>query len=261
MLSGVGLTWYTWLEQGRDIPVSEQTVRLLAKALRLNPDEQRHLRRLAGLIPMGVDEVTAHRIETVQRMLDNLLPNPAYVLNRHFDYVAWNDAYTRVYRGFADVAKDDRNLVYLMFSDPHLRELLLDWESRAYVLLAQFRAAAGKYSHDSRFEELAQRLRSTSPRFREWWSQYPVMDFRRDVHRLRHPEVGRLTVEITQLRIADHPTLRLVLQTPLTPEDRATLERLVPAAARPAIAAADMPSASRPAAPSHAAVAATSDAG
>jgi transcriptional regulator with XRE-family HTH domain len=48
-LSGVGVTWYTWLEQGRDISASAQVVDALARGLALNHDQHRHVRELAGL--------------------------------------------------------------------------------------------------------------------------------------------------------------------------------------------------------------------
>src|SRR5215475_15185954 len=46
-LAGVGLAWYTWLEQGRDIHVSDQVLTSVARALQLNADETRHLFLLA----------------------------------------------------------------------------------------------------------------------------------------------------------------------------------------------------------------------
>src|SRR3989442_1726471 len=47
-LAGVGLTWYTWLEQGRDIRVSSEVLAAVARALRLETPERGHLFRLAG---------------------------------------------------------------------------------------------------------------------------------------------------------------------------------------------------------------------
>lgn len=50
-LSGVGLTWYTWLEQGRDIGVSSNFLESLARALKLDAAERRHLFLLAHARP------------------------------------------------------------------------------------------------------------------------------------------------------------------------------------------------------------------
>src|SRR4030081_1401550 len=46
-LVGVGVSWYTWLEQGRDIQVSDQVLERIASILQLNEEERRHLFLLA----------------------------------------------------------------------------------------------------------------------------------------------------------------------------------------------------------------------
>jgi transcriptional regulator with XRE-family HTH domain len=47
-LSDVSVTWYTWLEQGRNVSASEQVVEALARALLLDRDQRRYFRGLAG---------------------------------------------------------------------------------------------------------------------------------------------------------------------------------------------------------------------
>src|SRR4051812_41071540 len=89
-LSGVGVTWYTWLEQARNITASAQVVDALARALRLDPDERRHLRRLAGLSTVTdrtqIDDV----LPRLQRLVDAAAPNIASIYDLHLDYVVWN---------------------------------------------------------------------------------------------------------------------------------------------------------------------------
>src|SRR5256885_6022838 len=46
-LAGVGVTWYTWLEQGRPINASVQVLDAIGRVLRLGPSERWHLYRLA----------------------------------------------------------------------------------------------------------------------------------------------------------------------------------------------------------------------
>src|SRR5881227_3904269 len=53
-LSGVGVTWYTWLEQGRDIKVSDQVLGAIARTLMLDRDERSHLFTLAGAAEQSV---------------------------------------------------------------------------------------------------------------------------------------------------------------------------------------------------------------
>src|ERR1700738_533487 len=47
-LANMGTSWYVWLEQGRDVNPSAQILESLAQALRLTPNEHRHLFLLAG---------------------------------------------------------------------------------------------------------------------------------------------------------------------------------------------------------------------
>jgi transcriptional regulator with XRE-family HTH domain len=55
-LAGVGLSWYTWLEQGRDIKPSALVLDALARVLRLDTAECAHLFHLARVelpLPVG----------------------------------------------------------------------------------------------------------------------------------------------------------------------------------------------------------------
>src|SRR5262249_10848089 len=76
-LSGVGVTWYTWLEQGRDISASGQVVDALARALLLTPDQHRHLRELAGLPPPEPPAPTGELMPRLQRLVHAAAPSPA----------------------------------------------------------------------------------------------------------------------------------------------------------------------------------------
>src|SRR5215475_11905676 len=48
-LSGVGVTWYTWLEQGRQINASPQVLGAVARTLLLDQAEREHLFQLADV--------------------------------------------------------------------------------------------------------------------------------------------------------------------------------------------------------------------
>ena len=125
-LSGVGVTWYTWLEQGRNIPASPQVIGALARALRLSADEHRHLRDLAGLPPSvpadspGNDGLLAR----LQRLVDAVAPNAASIYDVHFDYLVWNEPYRRIRHDPAGLAADRRNLLWMMFADAENRARL-----------------------------------------------------------------------------------------------------------------------------------------
>lgn len=234
-LAGVGLAWYTWLEQGRVLATSTQVIDALARALRLNDQEHRHLRALANL-PLPPRPVQSSTPEPLRRMVDNLLPNPAYLIDQRFDFLVWNRAYTRVWRDLTEVPEPQRNLIWLFFTDPDLPDLVVDWTQRASMLLAQFRAVVGRHAGDHRLTELVDELTQASPTFRQWWPSYPVGGPGAPHHTIRHPEAGEIRFDLAQLRLDRHPGLTLVLQTPLTPTDRDALTALLTAHPAPGAA-------------------------
>ena len=92
-LAGVGVTWYTWLEQGRDINPSAQVLDAIARTLQFDRHERSHLFTLAGVATTTVADDCAKLCPTVQPLIDQLEPFPACVLNARLDLIAFNQAY------------------------------------------------------------------------------------------------------------------------------------------------------------------------
>jgi transcriptional regulator with XRE-family HTH domain len=222
-LSGVGVTWYTWLEQGRDISASSQVIDALARALLLTDDQHLHLRELAGLPPTDPPALDGDMLPRLQLLVDAQLPSPASVYDEHFDYLVWNQSYTRVRSDPAALPVDRRNMLWMMFTDPDNRARLVGWEAAARAVLSQFRAAAGRSPADPRFAELTAALTKASPQFRDWWAEYSVRSFRPATIAIRHPAAGLIGLEMFQLRLVDQPRLTMVTQVPAT---RTSLERV-----------------------------------
>jgi transcriptional regulator with XRE-family HTH domain len=222
-LSGVGVTWYTWLEQGRDISASVQVIDALARALLLTGDQHRHLRDLAGLPPPETPAADDDMLPRLQRLVDAQAPSPASIYDEHFDYLAWNESYAVVRHDPSTLPAGRRNMLWMMFTDPGNRARMLHWESAARAVLSQFRAAAGRSPGDARFDELTEALTQASPQFRDWWAEYPVRYFRPATIAIRHPGAGVIGLEMFQLRLIDQPRLIMVVQVPAS---AASLERV-----------------------------------
>jgi transcriptional regulator with XRE-family HTH domain len=229
-LSGVGVTWYTWLEQGRDISASAQVVDALARALLLNPDQHRHLRGLAGLTAPPPDTAVGDVIPRLQRLVDAATPNAACVYDAHFDYLVWNTSYARVRRDPATFPGGRRNLLWMMFTHAETRASIVRWEPVARAVLSHFRAAIGQRPDDPRFAEIVAALTEASPQFREWWAEYPIGYFKPATIEIDHPQIGRTTLEIFQLRLVEHPDLLLVVEVPVSTDD---LQRVTSLLERP----------------------------
>src|ERR1700681_178075 len=127
-LANIGTSWYVWLEQGRDVHPSAQVLESLARALRLTPNERRHLFLLAGqpLPPPPVSPMEESVSPALQQMLDDLNPSPAYVLGRRYDLLAWNTAADALF-ALSDTIADAsspyaRNQVWHLFTSPTTRQ-------------------------------------------------------------------------------------------------------------------------------------------
>ncbi len=224
-LAGVSVTWYTWLEQGRDIPASAQVVEALARALLLSPDQHRHLRELAGLGPADpagqppVDDL----LPRLRQLVDAVMPNIASIYDGCFNYLVWNTAYVRVRNDPGELPSDRRNLLWMMFTDARNRTRMTRWEPAARAVLGQFRTAVGQRPDEPCLAALVAELTRASPQFRQWWTEYPVRYFRPATIGIDHPRAGRLTLEVFQLRLAERPDLLMVMQVPASRDD---LERV-----------------------------------
>ena len=216
LLAGVGATWYTWLEQGRDVRPSVEVLGALAGALHLDAAERQHMFALADR-PSPTPPDTGPEIvpDAVVRMLTSMHDQPAYVVGRRWDILAWNAAATEAFGDFGRLDGDARNLIHLMFADEDHQRRLADWEDLAPLSLAMFRADSARYTGNADFERLIAHLQAVSPQFRAWWPRHDVLQQPSTVKRVHHPTAGLLCFEYTRLAVTDCPGMRLVVCTPI----------------------------------------------
>ena len=215
-LAGVGTTWYTWLEQGRDVRASQEVLESLARALQMTPVERAHLL----LLGRGEEApVSAAPLESaspsLRRLIDTLGPAIAYVLGRRWDVLAWNQAARAVIGDFEAIEAPSRNHLWLMFTDPTRRELMPDWEGAARNCVAKFRVDHARHLGDPSFEELVVALRGASRDFCRAWKRHEVGFSSGGRKELRHPEAGTLHFEHQAFHPTDEPEQRLILYTPV----------------------------------------------
>jgi transcriptional regulator with XRE-family HTH domain len=228
-LAGVGTTWYTWLEQGRDVRASLEVLEAIALALRLTPAERTHLVLLGrGEQAPPCKPPPERASSTVRRLIQNLGPNPAYVLGRRWDYLAWNDAATLLFGDLGSLPRAARNHIWLTFTDPRRRELFPDWEKTSRLLAAKFRADSARHLGDPAFDALITALRRTSPEFSRAWNRHEVADGGEGRKEVRHPLAGMLAFEHAVFTPQSAPDQRLILYSPLPDYDTpAKLARLL----------------------------------
>jgi len=222
-LAGVGVTWYTWLEQGRDINVSPQVLDAVARTLLLDAHERDHLFRLADT-PDGNGQSECRTLPpAAQILLDQLGPFPAVIRNARYDVLAYNQAYDRLIGPFGDLPFEQRNSLWRMFTVPHCRERTLDWEEGTRRMVAEYRAAMAEHVAEPAWKCLVSRLSKASPEFAELWERHEVASPENLTKRYLHPEVGLLKLNFTHLWLGQRLGTRM---TTYTPADALTGERL-----------------------------------
>ncbi|MFD0022843.1 helix-turn-helix domain-containing protein [Streptomyces sp. NPDC058382] len=221
-LATMSTDYYTRIEQGR-VRASATVLASLVRALRLDEAQQAYLYELAGKTPAPRRRPVQRVRPSVRWMLDGLGHLPALVLGRYNDILAWNAAAAALYQDFGKLAPRERNYTRLLFLDPGMRRLYIDWEDAARLSAAVLRMETAGNPDDPRLAALVGELSVRSPEFREWWNERTVSDTASGSKRYRHPLVGALTLDCDTWTSPGDPDVMLMVLTaePGSPEDHA----------------------------------------
>ena len=223
--AGVGVTWYTWLEQARDIRVSQQVLDAIARTLLLDPHERGHLFTLAGspLAETAPDHLPVS--DEVRAIMDKLHPYPAAVTNGRFDLLAYNRAYTVLFGDLDALAFDQRNSLWLAFTSPTWVACLPDRAAGVRRMVGQYRAAMADHVGEPAWKCLVKRLQEASPEFGRLWREHGVAAVPEILEkRFEHPDLGSMRFLGTNLWLSQRMGVRLVTY---TPSDAATAAALL----------------------------------
>jgi len=212
-LAGLSTTWYTWIEQAREVSVSPSALARLAQALRLDGAQRAYLFELAGKRDpdpgaSDIDELPASVAACVQA-----IGAPAYVLDRGWNAKAWNAAAQRLFVGWLD-RPGEKNLLKFIFLRPNARVLISDWETRARRVVAEFRAQSGARLGDAALADLVDQLCRLSPDFAAMWEQHGVLAREGGERTFDHPEDGFVRFEQVTFELAGHADIKLTMLVP-----------------------------------------------
>jgi transcriptional regulator with XRE-family HTH domain len=225
-LAGVSVTWYTWLEQGRDIQVSAEVLERISETLQLSPTEREYLFALVQNRPPPQKGWSDAKVSAaVQRMI-NTLHVPAIVMTARWDVIAWNPLAVAVFRDYDNIPVDRRNLLKILLFD----EAIYEPDSASYLemaqrILAKFRVDYSQFSDELEFEQLISELDEKSETFRRLWNSPEVSGYSEGL--VDYPQLGGLKLEHTSYVPEGMPGLRLVVYAPHDQETADKLERLI----------------------------------
>ena len=233
VLAGVGVSWYTWLEQGRDINPSPEVLDALAHALQLDRAERRTLFALARTeLPLAEDvsgtepERLEGEIGELIALVDALHPNPAYLLGPMTRILAWNRAASVVLGSPEHLAAQRRSLLWWLLVDPGAGGMTAQREGTARNTLARFRGEYARHAGEPAYEDFLADLRAHSAQFRDWWNEHEVIEAQRGTKVMEHPQLGTLRLHHAQTVPTGQPELRMAVYAPADESTRAALATL-----------------------------------
>lgn len=218
-LVGISTTWYTWIEQGRDVNISAEALNRLADSLRLTRSERAYLFEIADRRdPQGSQSEN----DEIPPLLPELLSDiaiPAYLMGRYWDILGWNQAAAELFSGWLDTRRCEDapppNMLRFVFLEPRTRVFLVDWEARARRITAEFRADCRNSLEEPTLMRLVEELSAASPDFVRFWKQHDVLERQGGERRFRHPARGDICYQQVTLRPDEHEHLKLVMLKPL----------------------------------------------
>jgi transcriptional regulator with XRE-family HTH domain len=233
-LAGVGITWYTWLEQGRPINVSLQVLEAIARTLRLDQTEREHLLRLAGVPSVTVPAAHDRLEPQVQSVLDGIADMPAAVLNSRYDVLAWNSTYAAMWPLIKE-EESRRNLLWSAFVTPGCCSAFVNRDRELPQMVGTFRASFGRHLGEPAWTDLIQSLSAASPEFAEMWAAHDVAVPTTRVKVFRHAAVGEVRVSVVNFAVVATPETRMAVYTTVDQESRERLDWLIEHPDAPAV--------------------------
>lgn len=213
-LAGLSTTWYTWIEQGRDVSVSPHALARLAGTLRLDRAQRAYLFELAGKRDPSPGESADDALPTAVPAAVSAITMPAYVLDRQWNARCCNRAAERLFTGWLDQPEprdSERNLLRFIFLDPGARSLICDWEHRARRVVAEFRAHCASHLDVRMLRRLIDELSRDSGEFARMWEQHGVLGREGGERTFNHPQDGFLRYEQVTFELAGHADFKLTI--------------------------------------------------
>jgi transcriptional regulator with XRE-family HTH domain len=216
-LANISATWYTWIEQGREVNVSAEALDRLSVALKLSKSERAYLFDMADRRdPQAHINEADTAPETLIKMLESITI-PAYIMGRTWDLLAWNKPSETLFNGWLNEWTKESpqpNLLRYVFLHPVAKQFVVDWELRARRLVAEFRADCRSRLEEPALQKLVNELTQANPAFDRFWKQHDVLERQGGQREFNHPQHGLISYHQVTLRPVEQEQLKLVLLQP-----------------------------------------------
>ncbi len=215
-LADISATWYTWIEQGRDVNMSADALIRLAQALKLTRTERAYLFDLSGRRdPQGHIQEEDLASNTLTALLKDIKV-PAYILGRTWNILAWNPEAASLFGDWLSPETETiaPNLLRLVFTRPSAKTFVVSWETRSKRLVAEFRADCRSRLEEPELQTLVAELSKASADFDLFWKQHDVLERQGGLREFNHTKHGLLAYQQVTMRPVDQEQLKLVMLSP-----------------------------------------------
>jgi transcriptional regulator with XRE-family HTH domain len=213
-LAGVSVTWYTWLEQGRDIRVSADVLERISVTLRLTRDERDYLFALVQGRSAPIVRGQSEEISPCTLRMIEALCVPALVMTYRWDVIAWNALITPIFRDYSQLPPQDRNLLKILLTAPEYQLDPEEYETTARRVLAKFRVDYSQAAGDPAFEQLINELNAGCEMFRRLWLSPEILAVSEGINIVRHVQAGSITFEHSSYVPEGNRNLRVLVFVP-----------------------------------------------
>lgn len=215
-LAGMSATWYTWIEQGREVNISAEACVRLSQALKLTQTERNYLFDIAN---RRDPQAQMHEEDLAPSPLIALLNHidvPAYILGRTWHILAWNDQASQLFGDWLNKNDTEQpNLLRLVFTQANANTFVKNWEVRAKRLVAEFRADCRTRLEEPALIKLVAELSQMNPKFEQFWKQHDVLERQGGLREFMHPTLGFLSYQQVTVRPVELEQLKLVMLSPI----------------------------------------------
>ncbi|GLZ41809.1 helix-turn-helix transcriptional regulator [Actinokineospora sp. NBRC 105648] len=222
-LAGVSVDYLTRLEQGRGLRPSAEVLAALGRALRLDLDERDYMFALAG--QRSAAERRTPDPGPLARLVHDLAPLPALLIDHRFDLVAWNPQMARLMLDFDTLPDAQHNALLMCLTHPAFRDFYRDRERVLSEAIADLRAAWAAHPDDAELSALVDEL-SRNDEFERLWDRQDVRVNGRGRKPLLHPGVGPVTVDFEVLNPLHGTGHRLIVYRAADPASQSALDSL-----------------------------------
>lgn len=216
-MAGVGLSWYTWLEQGRNIAVSIKILEKLSRLFNLTNEEIYYVFSLANKTTPAHLITPPHVSPLIKRFLSTLTYAPAFILDKYYNIILWNNAFSKILFNIESIPINERNLIKIAFTNNEFKSKCDDYELVLRDIISNFRLAFSQSENDKVFENLISELLNDSCLFSKYWGEHYIAKNTNRTKTITHPILGELVFEHTAYFLADsiNTQLSMYVESPI----------------------------------------------